>query len=70
MKLGDILVSAYSIYTSTNVIVAHSKFLCCKVGDGIILVEESIQKREKDAQHQSLNTSWDTVGRRERDTHA
>ena len=70
MKLGDILVSVYSIYTSTNVIVAHGKFLCCKVGDGIILVEESIQKREKDAQHQSLNTSWDTVGRRERDAHA
>ena len=59
-------------YISTNVIVAHSKFFCCQVGDGVKLVEESIQNREKDAQRQSLNTSWDTVGRRERatrDTH-
>ena len=38
-------------YISTNVTVAHSKFLCCEVGDGVKLVEESIQKREKDPQH-------------------
>lgn len=38
-------------YISSNVIVAHSKFLCFEVGDGVKLVEESIQKREKDPQH-------------------